>query len=215
MEHWQNKSLENIIEWHPEHGWITEEWKDCKYTSKGIETDFTGLYKVSNFGRVKTLGNGTSNYSKRVKIMSQRISTWQYPSLVLMKNNKGTCVLIHRLMMQNFIPNPKNKRVVNHINNIKTDNRLYNLEWATDSENCKHGYNMMLINKYAPHERIRKGRLAATSKPVGQFTKDWVFIKRFDSATEALEEFNCTSIYVACREPKRTAAGFRWKYLTE
>ena len=47
---------------------------------------------------------------------------------------------LHRLLAEAFIPNPLNKKTINHKNGIKFDNRLKNLEWATQSENVAHAF---------------------------------------------------------------------------
>lgn len=54
--------------------------------------------------------------------------------------NKFTTQYIHRLIAEQFIPNPENKKTVNHKNLNKLDNRIDNLEWATYQENIQHAW---------------------------------------------------------------------------
>lgn len=61
-----------------------------------------------------------------------------YLTIDLVVNNKANRRLVHRLVAATYIPNPKNKPEVNHINGIKNDNRVENLEWVTKSENQLH-----------------------------------------------------------------------------
>lgn len=63
-----------------------------------------------------------------------------YKYVTLYHKNLGKKLYIHRLMAELYIPNPENKRTVNHIDGIKHNNALSNLEWHTDSENIQHAY---------------------------------------------------------------------------
>mgnify|MGYP003651087791 CR=1 FL=1 len=58
-----------------------------------------------------------------------------YMVITLCKNGKGKKFYVHRLIATTFIPNPENKRCVDHINGVRDDNRLENLRWLTHKEN--------------------------------------------------------------------------------
>lgn len=113
-----------------------EIWKDIK--------DYEGLYQVSNYGAVKSLskswatGNNNAIRKKSETIMKQATDSTGYKQVWLSKNNSPKNTLVHRLVAMAFIDNINNKKCVNHINSIRNDNRVENLEWCTHSENIIH-----------------------------------------------------------------------------
>jgi hypothetical protein len=108
---------------------------------------YEGLYLISSVGRVRSLYKEVAyrnQKSPRIfpeKIITPILSRKGYAT-INMRNRAGsqTPVKIHRLVAIAFIPNPDNKPQVNHKNGIKTDNRVENLEWATNQENVIHSY---------------------------------------------------------------------------
>jgi len=122
---------------------------------------FDGKYEVSNYGEIK------SKYGKG-KILKSGLDTGGYYSLILSKNGKTKRHLVHRLVAQAFIPNPENKKVVDHINRIKHDNRVENLRWASQFENQHNtgmqknnttGYKNIFKTKWGYDVQINRNKL--------------------------------------------------------
>ena len=111
---------------------------------------YEGLYEVSNLGQVKSLERKVNHWKGGFRIVPEKILKIsirrKYLSVELNKNCKGIKYSIHRLVADAFISNSENKNQVNHINGIKTDNRVENLEWVTGSENIIHAFKNGLKN---------------------------------------------------------------------
>lgn len=121
---------------------MTENWKEVK----GFPD-----YLISNNGRLwsktKIVSRPKGKYLKKGKIMKLHDDTRGYLTANLINGNVRKNYKIHRLVAENFIENPEEKREVNHINGIKDDNRVSNLEWVTSKENKKHAWNIGLYKK--------------------------------------------------------------------
>jgi hypothetical protein len=105
-------------------GRAMEEWRNIK--------GWEGLYYISNFGRVYSV--------RKKKIMKFEKTYWEYLSVILYGNGIRKRKTIHRLVATAFIPNPENKKEVNHKDGNKENNHVENLEWVTPLENVAHEF---------------------------------------------------------------------------
>lgn len=175
--------------------YLNEEiWKDIK--------GYEGLYRASNLGRVKSLERIDARGRKRKqKILKPQMLNNGYYQVLLSKNSIRKFYYVHRLVYEAFNdPIPENMQV-NHINEIKTDNRLSNLNLMTCKENINYGTGI---------ERRAKSK----SKSVLQFDLNDNLIKEFPSLMKVYRElgFSCQNI-CACRNGKlKQAYGYIWRY---
>lgn len=141
---------------------------------KDIE-GFEGIYKVSNLGNVKSLNYNHTGKSKLLRIHDDNKG---YLTVCLFKLRKKKSFTVHRLVASAFIPNPDNKRTVNHKDGVKTNNHIDNLEWNTYSENIQHAFDTGL-KKVSEKQRAKFNKLVLD-------TSTGIF---YDSATEVSKTF--------------------------
>ena len=178
--------------------YLFEEWRDIK--------GYEGIYKISNLGRVKSLkrfrkGKNGSLAPLKERILKPKISNKGYYQVCLYKNSKAGLYYVHRLVWIAFNGQIIENMQVNHINEVKTDNRLSNLNLMTQKENLNWG---------TRNERSAKNR----SKSVLQFDLNDNLIKEFPSLMQVERElgFSYQNICACCNGKLKQAYGYKWKY---
>lgn len=150
---------------------------------KGYEHD----YSIAKDGTILSLL--TDQYVKT------SVDSNGYLKVMLWKDGHSKTHRVHRLVAEQFIPNPNNLPVINHIDGNKQNPNVDNLEWCTYSENTLHAHKTNLQTKTSDKEVVRgDGRV-------------------YRSLTEAAADNNITksAISKAISGKRKTAGGWTWK----
>lgn len=182
-----------------------------KETWKNIPL-YEGHYMASTYGNIKSMGKG-NNTNARVSILKQCTYKSGYKYVELCHNGVYKKILVHRLIALTFLKKKKGKKIVNHKNGNKADNRMDNLEWVNASENVKHAYSLGLSQPTRP----MTGRLGINnpgSKRVLQFDMNGSIINKYHGTCEAsrqtgIRQGNIWSVIVGKR---KSAGNFKWAY---
>lgn len=186
---------------------------------------FEGLYEASSFGRIRSLdkivksGNrfnkNISEAIKKGKILKQVDTGLGYLQVCLRKYGKNHSLYVHRLVWEAFKgPIPEGMQV-NHINEIKSDNRLGNLNLVTAVQNSNWGTRNKRITETKSQKVYSKESRQGTK--VAMYSLQGEFQEAFPTIAAAMRFLGKTgsssNISGACEGKLKTAYKHLWKYL--
>lgn len=174
---------------------MIEEWKSVK--------GFEGLYEISSLGRLKGLKR-RGNHREKILTLPITRTGYNRPKLYNKELAKGYKFLyVHRIVAETFIANPDRKREVNHINGIKIDNKVENLEWTTPSENVRHAFKVGL-KSLTGEKNVRSKLKEAQVKRIR-------LMKEVDPTITAREIASMFDVKKPCVDS--ILGGYNWKHI--
>ena len=182
----------------------TEEWRDIP--------GFEGIYQASNLGRIRSVDRiDSGGRSLKGKVRKLKTDRRGYQQVHLSKDGEGKRFLVHRLVYTAFNGEIPEGMEVNHINEVKSDNQIENLNLMTHVENVNWGTRNQRAAKAIINHPLK-------SKPVVGCDHEGNVVVTFPSTQEAGRNgFTESSVASCCRGVKhhKTHKGLIWKYVSD
>jgi hypothetical protein len=208
MEVHRNKSLDDL---------------DGEVWQKAI--GFEDWYMISNYGRLKRVARKFTRVRNGLLLNecielpeAIVISSTNYKGYVrnyIKYKDSKKPVTLHRMVAKAFIPNPNNYEQINHINGIKTDNRVENLEWCNQSHNQKHRYTHLGAKASGVFlEKCIEGKMVKVVRICTQTNN----IEIYNGVSEAAKQnpgVHHPNISKVCLGKRPKCGGFKWMYLMD
>lgn len=183
-----------------------EIWKDIP--------GFEEKYQASTEGNIRSIDRWIDSAGRKIfikgRVLHKNIDKCGYSKVMLSMGTRGkrkNCK-VSILVAKTFIPNPEKKPCVDHINTIRTDDRISNLRWVTYKEN---------MNNPITKQTLKKTCKGAPSKKVRQLSLEGKEIKVWGSINLAAQKLNLCkgNIIKVCKGHYgcKTTGGFKWEYV--
>ena len=169
---------------------------------------FDGYYEASNYGKVKSLDRvtkwGRATYIRKGRILKESIDKHGYHRVSLFVNGQPFYYRVNVLVYTAFIGPVPDGMQVNHIDENKDNNCVWNLNLMSPKDNSNWGTRNRRIS-------IKRG------KTVEQYTTGGKLVNTFHSTREAGRVLNINSSHIiqVCNGERHTAGGYRWRYKTD
>ena len=162
-------------------------------------------YEISNLGKIKRISRVLVRknfpYTLPEKIMKFYNKYSGYSMVKLWNNKESKSFLVHRLVAKAFIDNPRNLEYVNHIDENKLNNNVFNLEWVTSRENSCHAKN------------INKSSSKFTGVSFHQFSGKWYASINYNNKSTSLGYYETELEAYQARKNFELTKGIINKYL--
>lgn len=199
---------------------------------------YENLYEVSNCGNVRSVEHYTEHGNNKMIVYGKLLSKVRntkngYLYVTLSKNGKRKTAMVHRLVATAFIPNPDNKRCIDHIDGSRDNNAAHNLRWCSHKENMNYPIakeRLSISHKgYIPTEESKIKRLQSwvkngkpmnrpinnrKSKAVEQVDMNGLVVSTFPSMQEVKRRlgYSPSNICLCCKGETDKAYGYKWRY---